>query len=412
MIYGRLIPRIFRTVSDIFPATRNFASSSIASRRFYSVNVVSVFSTARAANNFKTIFSLQRRCGFCSRYNSRIFSSSPLDTICFYSTDLSTRPSTTATTAQEQEAAQETAKVQYTEKLKRNTRVAFYVLGGSVVAILFGSIFAYGKPRIDPDGNVIHDEFTDMPLLKQYVLRTWNEYVLWYYYIVEPSSEKLLPDPLPPPYYQPKYTLVLELNGVLIHPEWSYSTGWRFKKRPALDKFVNDVGYPHFEVVIYTSEQGAIAHPLMDNIDPEWRFMHRLYRDATKYMNRAHVKDLSKLNRDLSKVIMVDWDSQAFQLNPENALRVPKWQGDDEDRALIDLASLLLMIADSNVDDVRTVCQYYSQFDDPIKAYVENRRKILEEKLHKLEQKKDHHQESLTKNFAGRLFGYKRHTSS
>lgn len=327
-----------------------------------------------------------------------------------YSADASPR-SSTSTNAREQEAAQETAKIQYTENLKRNTRIAFYVLGGSIVAMVVGSVIAYGKPRVDPDGNVIRDEFTDLPTVKQYLLRTWNEYVLWYYYIVEPSSEKLLPDPLPPPYYQPKYTLVLELNGVLIHPEWNYSTGWRFKKRPALDKFVNDIGYPHFEVVIYTSEQATIAHPLLDNIDPEWRFMHRLYRDATKYMNRSHVKDLSKLNRDLSKVILVDWDPQAFQLNPENALRLPKWQGIDEDRALIDLASLLLMIADSNVDDVRPVIQYYSQFDDPIKAYVENRKKILEEKMHKLEQKKDS-QESLTKSFAGRLFGYKRHTSA
>ena len=37
---------------------------------------------------------------------------------------------------------------------------------------------------------------------------------------VEPSSEVLLPDPLPEPYIQPKYTLVLELTDVLVHPEY------------------------------------------------------------------------------------------------------------------------------------------------------------------------------------------------
>ena len=38
----------------------------------------------------------------------------------------------------------------------------------------------------------------------------------------DPSSEKLLPDILPPPYQRP-YTLVLELNGVLIHSEYDVS---------------------------------------------------------------------------------------------------------------------------------------------------------------------------------------------
>ncbi|KAI8434450.1 hypothetical protein MSG28_012472 [Choristoneura fumiferana] len=44
--------------------------------------------------------------------------------------------------------------------------------------------------------------------------------------IKEPSREKLLPDPLPAP-YQPTYTLVLEFTDVLVHPDWSYQTGWR-----------------------------------------------------------------------------------------------------------------------------------------------------------------------------------------
>jgi len=41
--------------------------------------------------------------------------------------------------------------------------------------------------------------------------------------IQEPSSLKLLPDPLKEPYYQPPYTLVLEMTGVLVHPDWTAS---------------------------------------------------------------------------------------------------------------------------------------------------------------------------------------------
>lgn len=52
-------------------------------------------------------------------------------------------------------------------------------------------------------------------------------------------------------------------------------------------------------------------------------------------------KDLSRLNRDLSKVIYIDFDPNAFQLNPDNVLRVRKWEGDMTDTGLVDLAELL-----------------------------------------------------------------------
>lgn len=39
----------------------------------------------------------------------------------------------------------------------------------------------------------------------------------------DPSREKLLPDPLQYPYAQPPYTLVLEMTGVLVHPDWTVS---------------------------------------------------------------------------------------------------------------------------------------------------------------------------------------------
>ncbi len=39
----------------------------------------------------------------------------------------------------------------------------------------------------------------------------------------EPSTDKLLPEPLKYPYLQPTYTLVIEMTGLLLHPEWTVS---------------------------------------------------------------------------------------------------------------------------------------------------------------------------------------------
>jgi import inner membrane translocase subunit TIM50 len=41
----------------------------------------------------------------------------------------------------------------------------------------------------------------------------------------EPFSDKLLPDPLPEGYHQPKYTVVLEITGLLIHADWTVRPG-------------------------------------------------------------------------------------------------------------------------------------------------------------------------------------------
>lgn len=40
---------------------------------------------------------------------------------------------------------------------------------------------------------------------------------------------------------------------------FKYNTGWRFKKRPGVDQFLEQVGPPLFEVVVYTAEQGMVS---------------------------------------------------------------------------------------------------------------------------------------------------------
>ena len=54
-----------------------------------------------------------------------------------------------------------------------------------------------------------------------------------------------------------------------------------------------------------------------------------------------YTQDLSFLNRDLSKVIVIDCDPKAMSLQPENGFLLQKWSGDDLDRRLVDLASFL-----------------------------------------------------------------------
>lgn len=59
-------------------------------------------------------------------------------------------------------------------------------------------------------------------------------------------------------------TLVLDLDDVLIHSEWTRGRGWRTFKRPGVEDFLKRMA-PYYEMVVYTSQvtrKGASSLPL------------------------------------------------------------------------------------------------------------------------------------------------------
>ncbi|KAH8375630.1 hypothetical protein KR200_001609 [Drosophila serrata] len=270
----------------------------------------------------------------------------------------------------------------------------------SVGGILFSlwAIYYFGQPAFDEQGNEVFDEFSSLPQMQQYMARSWKSANQFQRFIQEPSSRKLLPDPLQPPYVQPAYTLVLEIKDLLVHPDWTYETGWRFKKRPGVDLFLEECA-KHFEIVVYTAEQGTTVFPILEALDPKGYIMYRLVRDSTHFVEGHHVKNLDNLNRDLKRVVVVDWDRNATKLHPSNCFAIPRWAGNDDDTTLFDLVAFLRVLSTNGVDDVREVLQYYGQFKDPISQFRENQRK-LEEQMQADELEKSYKSRPVVKNWA------------
>uniref|UniRef100_A0A8C0GMD8 Mitochondrial import inner membrane translocase subunit TIM50 n=1 Tax=Chelonoidis abingdonii TaxID=106734 RepID=A0A8C0GMD8_CHEAB len=275
---------------------------------------------------------------------------------------------------------------QQEKKQKENTayakkmvlRIAGLMGAGSGIAVIyiFGNHISFLSLQIP-------DEFDNDPVVVQQLRRTYKYFKDYRQMIIEPTSPKLLPDPLKEPYYQPPYTLVIELTDVLLHPEWSLVTGWRFKKRPGIDSLFQQLA-PHYEIVIFTSETGMTAFPLIDSVDPHGFISYRLFRDATRYMDGHHVKDISCLNRDPAKVVVVDCKKEAFRLQPFNGMALKKWDGSSDDRTLFDLAAFLKTIALSGVEDVRTVLENYSMEDDPLEAFKRRQSQLEQEEQQRL----------------------------
>lgn len=183
-------------------------------------------------------------------------------------------------------------------------------------------------------------------------------------YFNEPVFEKLLPDPLPEPYGRP-LTLVLSLDDLLVHSEWSREHGWRTAKRPGVDYFLGYLAQ-FYEIVIFSNKYQAYAEKTVAKLDPyRASISYALFREATRYRDGKVIKDLSNLNRDLSKVILIDTDKDAISLQPENSILMKPWEGNAKDTDLVRLIPLLEWIVSQPVKDVRPILKSFENTDAP-----------------------------------------------
>lgn len=174
-------------------------------------------------------------------------------------------------------------------------------------------------------------------------------------YFAEPSREKLLPDAVSPyPNMAPPRTLVIDLDDTLVHSTYSRVAGWRVAKRPGAEAFLAYLA-SFYEIVVFTSKMATYADPILNRLDPNSYVMHRLYRAETHYQQGVHIKDVSRMNRPLERVIVIDHDEKCVCLQPDNAIIVPEWKGDPSDTALLDLIPLLEGVVREDIEDVRDI---------------------------------------------------------
>lgn len=67
----------------------------------------------------------------------------------------------------------------------------------------------------------------------------------------------------------------------------------------------------------------------------------------------CHLKDISLLNRDLAKTLIVDNFQENFSLQKDNGIHIKGWYGDTNDTVLETLEALLLEMARSKTPDIR-----------------------------------------------------------
>jgi CTD nuclear envelope phosphatase 1 len=124
-------------------------------------------------------------------------------------------------------------------------------------------------------------------------------------------------------------------------------------KRPHCDEFLRRVS-KWFNLVVFTASVQEYADPVIDWLEAERKyFSARYYRQHCTFRHGAFIKDLSSVEPDLSKVMILDNSPLSYMFHQDNAIPIQGWISDPTDSDLSNLIPFLEGL--QYVSDVRAL---------------------------------------------------------
>ena len=174
------------------------------------------------------------------------------------------------------------------------------------------------------------------------------------------------------------YTLVLDLDETLIHFSINAQNEGHLFFRPYLFNFLNAVS-EYYELIIFTAglkEYAKIVLDLIENRMGKKIFDYRLYREHTEPNDEGiFIKDLSKIGRNLQKIIIVDNTKENYELQNDNGIEIKSYYGFDSkkmdlmedniildnDKCLLELEKILIKIAEEKPKNLCLILKKYQK---------------------------------------------------
>ncbi|KAK4121311.1 hypothetical protein N657DRAFT_692384 [Parathielavia appendiculata] len=112
-------------------------------------------------------------------------------------------------------------------------------------------------------------------------------------------------------------------------------------KRPHCDEFLRRVS-KWYNLVVFTASVQEYADPVIDWLEAERKyFSARYYRQHCTFRHGAFIKDLSSVEPDLSKVMILDNSPLSYMFHQDNAIPIQGWISDPTDSDLMYLIPFL-----------------------------------------------------------------------
>lgn len=155
-----------------------------------------------------------------------------------------------------------------------------------------------------------------------------------------------------------EYSLVLELEGVLLISKINDENEISFEKRPHVDEFLKEMS-SYYEIIVYSVASKEFVEQALEFLDPQKLVKYKLSGEHTVKHNNLFVKDLNLIGRDLKKVLCIDFKVENFQFQKDNGIFIKKWEGDEKDECLTQLSDLLKHFAKKQFKDLSKVLINY-----------------------------------------------------
>ncbi len=141
---------------------------------------------------------------------------------------------------------------------------------------------------------------------------------------------------------------------------------FRVKLRPGLLEFLEDVSC-HYRLAVFTAGKEEYARPILKHIDPQGKFFERmLFQHHCDQITFA--KDLTLIETDLSNVVLLDNNPNAF-LQPRNGMSIIDFYGENDlDRELAMVSGFLKSCSNSRFcPDIRDAASQWQKnfYDTP-----------------------------------------------
>ena len=165
-----------------------------------------------------------------------------------------------------------------------------------------------------------------------------------------------------------KYTLVLDLDETLVNvtenggPCKNLESNYKYSLRPGLFSFLNGV-QKYYEIISFTNASKEYADAIIKHIETNKKYFdYNFYREHSVLYNNEFIKDISRIGRDMSKIIIVDNVAANLRLNQENGILILPYYSDKSknDTKLFYLKNMLIKFYNIGYEDLRVALKDYA----------------------------------------------------